>query len=86
MTRMEFLLQGDFLGLIKTEVFITATYSSSFSFAGAQFYVRVTVDLAGINNVRKSDNTNYIYSSQFYRGYRLESKIYNKYITNNGKR
>lgn len=86
MTRMEFLLQGDFLGLIKAEVFITASYSLSFSFAGAQFYVRVTVDLAGINNVRKSDNNNYVYSSQFHRGYRLESKLYNKYITNNEKR
>ena len=83
---MEYHLQGDFLGLIKAEVFITASYSLPFSFAGAQFYVRVAVDLAGINNVRKADNNNYIYSSQFYRGYRLESKIYNKYITNNGKR
>ena len=49
MTRMELLLQGDFLGLIKAEVFVSATYSISFS--GAQFYVRVTVDLSALNAV-----------------------------------
>ncbi|KAL9979348.1 hypothetical protein ACROYT_G016999 [Oculina patagonica] len=50
MTRMELLIQGDFLGLIKAEVFVVAGYSISGSFAGAQFYVRVTVDLSGIND------------------------------------
>lgn len=49
MTRMELLLQGDFLGLIKSEVFVSASYSLSFS--GAQFYVRVTVDLSALNAV-----------------------------------
>ena len=51
MTRMELLIQGDFLGLITAEVFVLASYS--YTFAGAQFYVRVTVDLSGINSVRK---------------------------------
>ena len=51
MTRMELLIQGNFLGLIKAELFVSASYS--LSFVGAQFYVRVTVDLSGINNVRK---------------------------------
>ncbi|KAJ7381165.1 hypothetical protein OS493_004764 [Desmophyllum pertusum] len=36
-----------FLDLIKAELFGSASYS--FSFVGAQFYVRVTVDLSGIN-------------------------------------
>lgn len=45
------LIQGSFLGLITAEVFVTASYSISFTVA--QFYVRVTVDLSGINNVRK---------------------------------
>ena len=48
---MELLIQGNFLGLIKAELFVSASYS--LSFVGAQFYVRVTVDLSGINNVRK---------------------------------
>ncbi|XP_068704567.1 uncharacterized protein [Montipora foliosa] len=47
MTRMELLLQGDFLGLIKSEVFVAASYS--LTFGGSQFYVRVTVDLSAIN-------------------------------------
>ena len=51
MERMELLIQGNFLGLIKAELFVSASYS--LSFVGAQFYVRVTVDLSGINNVRK---------------------------------
>ena len=51
MTRMELLLQGDFLGLIKAEVFVSASYDFV-SFSGASFYVRVTVDLSGINAVR----------------------------------
>jgi len=51
MTRMELLIRGSFLGLITAEVFVSASYS--LTFAGASFYVRVTVDLTGINNVRK---------------------------------
>ena len=51
MERMELLIRGNFLNLIKAELFVSASYS--LSFAGAQFYVRVTVDLSGINNVRK---------------------------------
>lgn len=51
MERMELLIRGNFLGLIKAELFVSASYS--LSFVGAQFYVRVTVDLSGINNVRK---------------------------------
>ena len=51
MTRMELLIQGSFLGLITAEVFVSASYS--ITFAGASFYVRVTVDLTAINNVRK---------------------------------
>lgn len=52
MTRIEFLLQGNFLNLIKAELFLSASYSASFTFIGAEFYVRVTVDLDGINAVR----------------------------------
>ena len=48
---MELLIQGSFLGLITAEVFVSASYS--ITFAGASFYVRVTVDLTAINNVRK---------------------------------
>ena len=51
MSRMELLLQGNFLGIIKAEVFLTASYS--LTFASSQFYVKVTVDLSGINDVRK---------------------------------
>lgn len=50
MTQMELLIQGNFLGLIKAELFVSASYS--LTFIGAQFYVRVTVDLSGINDVR----------------------------------
>ena len=53
MTRMEMLLQGNFLGLVKSETFVSASYS--LTFAGAQFYVRVKVDLSGINNVGNID-------------------------------
>ena len=49
MTQMELLIQGNFLGLIKAELFMSASYS--LTFLGAQFYVRVTVDLSGINDV-----------------------------------
>ena len=51
MSRMELLIQGNFLRIIKAEVFLTASYSSIF--ASSQFYVKVTVDLSGINDVRK---------------------------------
>ena len=51
MSRMELLIQGNFLKIIKAEVFLTASYSSTF--ASAQFYVKVTVDLSGINDVRR---------------------------------
>ena len=57
MTRMELLIQGSFLGLITAEVFVSASYS--ITFAGASFYVRVTVDLAGINNVRKKNYSSF---------------------------
>ena len=50
MTQMELLIQGNFLGLIKAELFVSASYS--LTFIGAQFYVRVTVDLSGLNDVR----------------------------------
>ena len=50
---MELLLQGDFFGLIKAEVFVAASYAINHNFADAEFYVRVTVDLSGINDVRK---------------------------------
>lgn len=48
MTRMELLIQGNFLNLIKAELFVFAAYS--YLFPSAEFYVRVTVDLSGINN------------------------------------
>lgn len=51
MSRMELLIQGNFLGIIKAELFLTASYS--LTFASSQFYVKVTVDLSGINDVRK---------------------------------
>ena len=50
MTQMELLIQGNFLELIRAELFVSASYSTTF--IGAQFYVRVTVDLSGINDVR----------------------------------
>lgn len=51
MTHVELLLQGDFLGLIRAEVFVVA--GLRLEWLGADFYVRVTVDLSGINEVRK---------------------------------
>ena len=53
MTQLELLIQGNFLNLIKAELYLTAGYSYIGSL-GANFYVRVTVDLSGINKVRKS--------------------------------
>lgn len=49
MTQIELLIQGNFLNLIKAELFLTASYS--LTGFGGQFYVRVTVDLSGINKV-----------------------------------
>ena len=48
---MELLLQGNFLGLIRAEVFVVA--GLRLEWLGADFYVRVTIDLSGINKVRK---------------------------------
>ena len=39
------------MGLITAEVFVSASYS--ITFAGASFYVRVTVDLSGLKKVSK---------------------------------
>lgn len=49
MTQVELLIQGNFLNLIKAELYLTAGYS--LTGFGANFYVRVTVDLGGINKV-----------------------------------
>ena len=54
MTQVELLIQGNFLGLIKAELYLTAGYSLS-SFGG-NFYVRVTVDLGGLNKVRELEH------------------------------
>lgn len=62
MERMELLVRGNFLGLIKAELFVSASYS--LSFVGAQFYVRVTVDLSGINNVRKIISVYYLVTKE----------------------
>lgn len=51
MTHAELLLQGNFLGLIRAEVFVVA--GLRLEWLGADFYVRVTIDLSGINKVRK---------------------------------
>ena len=52
MTQIELLVQGNFLNLIKAELFLTASYS--YTSIGGQFYVRVTVDLSGINKVSEN--------------------------------
>lgn len=49
MTQIELLIQGNFLNLIKAEVYLFASYSTKW--IGAQFYVKITVDLKAINNV-----------------------------------
>lgn len=60
MSHIELLIQGNFLNLIKAELYLTAAYSlTGFS---ANFYVRVTVDLSGINKVRKSLKTSCLQS------------------------
>ena len=51
MKSFELLIQGNFLNLIKAELYIIAGYGFN-SFADLKFYVRVTVDLSGLNNVR----------------------------------
>lgn len=50
-TRIELLVQGNFLNLIKAELYMTASYS--LTWLGTQFYIRINVDLHAINNVRK---------------------------------
>lgn len=50
MTHMELVIQGNFLGLIKAELFVSSAFS--LTFLGSNFYCKVLVDLAGINNVR----------------------------------
>ncbi|XP_022792631.1 uncharacterized protein LOC111331727 [Stylophora pistillata] len=47
-TRIEMLVQGNFLELIKAELFMTASYS--LTSLGTQFYIKINVDLHGINN------------------------------------
>lgn len=49
MTQVELLIQGNFLNLIKAELYLTAGYS--LTGFGANFYVIVTVDLGGLNKV-----------------------------------
>ena len=49
MTQIELVIEGNFLNLIKAEVFLFASYSKKW--IGAQFYVKVTVGLKAINNV-----------------------------------
>nr|XP_058970077.1 uncharacterized protein LOC131796502 [Pocillopora verrucosa] len=47
-TRIELLVQGNFLNLIKAELYMTASYS--LTWLGTQFYIRINVDLHAINN------------------------------------
>ncbi|XP_048580608.1 uncharacterized protein LOC5507741 isoform X2 [Nematostella vectensis] len=50
MSYLELLIQGNFLNLIKAEVYIEAKYGITFDFLLPQsFYVHVEVDLSGIN-------------------------------------
>ena len=49
MTQIELLIKGNFLDLIKAEAYLFASYSTKW--IGAQFYVKVTVDLKAINSV-----------------------------------
>ncbi|KAK3707600.1 hypothetical protein QZH41_017862 [Actinostola sp. cb2023] len=49
MTHMELLVRGNFLNLIKAEVFVAAEYSFTLSFNDAKFYIKVEVDLSGLN-------------------------------------
>ena len=56
MTSIELLVGGNFLNLIKAELFLYTSYSVN-KFGG-DFYVIVTVDLYAINNVRTWDVNN----------------------------
>ena len=49
MTEFQLLVQGNFLNLIKAEVFVAASYARSFD--NLKFYAKVTVDLSGLNKV-----------------------------------
>ena len=51
MTQFQLLVQGNFLNLIKAEVFVAASYARNFD--NLKFYARVTVDLSGLNKVSK---------------------------------
>ena len=55
MTHMELVIQGNFLGLIKAEVFVSSAFS--LTFLGSKFYCKVSLDLNGLNNVRKWANS-----------------------------
>jgi len=58
MSHLELLVQGNFLNLIKAEVFVAAEYGLKFSLDGAKYYVRVEVDLGGLNAVSDFIQTN----------------------------
>ncbi|CAB3978528.1 sushi, von Willebrand factor type A, EGF and pentraxin domain-containing 1-like [Paramuricea clavata] len=47
MTEFQLLVQGNFLNLIKAEVYVAANYAPVFSLL--KFYAKVTVDLSGLN-------------------------------------
>ena len=49
MTEFQLLVQGNFLNLLKAEVFVAASYGRSFQ--QSKFYARVSVDLSGLNDV-----------------------------------
>jgi hypothetical protein len=49
MTEFQLLVRGNFLNLIKAEVYVAANYAPSFSLL--KFYAKVTVDLSGLNKV-----------------------------------
>lgn len=49
MTEFRLLIQGNFLNLIKAEVYVAANYAPDFS--QLKFYAKVTVDLSGLNKV-----------------------------------
>ena len=50
MTEFQLLVRGNFLNLIKAEVYVAANYAPIFS--QLKFYAKVTVDLSGLNKVR----------------------------------
>lgn len=49
MTEFQLLVRGNFLGLLKAEVYVAANYAPVFSLL--KFYAKITVDLSGLNNV-----------------------------------